>query len=166
MGISETILAAGIGGAATIMAALFQLYTALRVKTKTDSRPKKSTVVRSYTAIAALMIASAASGYLVAEFRQQQAIADAHAMHEEIRGMRDEINTRLEALKHTAEQLTRERSAGDEPSIDAEALVLVRGPVDRACNDTSGDTSACDAVSAPATAGSVGPPVVAAEGAL
>jgi len=33
MGIPETILAAGIGGAATVMAAMFQLYTALRVKT-------------------------------------------------------------------------------------------------------------------------------------
>ena len=52
MGISETILAAGIGGAATIMAALFQLYTALRVKPKTDARSKKTSTLRSYTAIA------------------------------------------------------------------------------------------------------------------
>ena len=149
MGISETILAAGIGGAATIMAALFQLYTALRVKTKTDSRPKKTNMLRSYAAIAALMIASAAGGYVFAEFRQQQSIEDARAMHEEIRGMRDEINAQLQALKQTAEHLARERGASDEPPADAETMVLARGPVDRACNETGSDTSACDAAPNP-----------------
>jgi len=79
------------------MAAVFQLYTALRVKSKTDSRPKKTSVLRSYAAIAALMIASAAGGYVFAEFRQQQAIEDARAMHEDLRSMRDEINARAAA---------------------------------------------------------------------
>jgi predicted lipoprotein len=155
MGISETILAAGIGGAATIMAALFQLYTALRVKPKADSRPKKTTLVRSYTAIAALMIASAAGGYLFAEFRQQQSIEDARAMHEEIRSMRDEITAQLQALRRTAERPAPERSAGDEPPADAEALVLARGPVDRACNDTDGN--ACDAAPEPTAAPAAAP---------
>jgi hypothetical protein len=159
MGISETILAAGIGGAATIMAALFQLYTALRVKTKADSRPKKTSMLRSYAAIASLMIASAAGGYMFAEFRQQQAIEDARAMHEELRGMRDEINAQLQALKQTAELLARERGAGDEPPADAETLVLARGPVDRACNETGTDTSACDAVPPPVAAAPPSAPV-------
>lgn len=144
MGIPETVLAAGIGGAATITAALFQLYTALRVKTKPDQRPKKGSILRSYIAIAALMFASAASGYLFAEFRQQQVIEDARAMHEELRGMRDEINAQLQALKQTAEHLARER--GEEPGADSEELVLARGPADRACEDGSGDAkSACEA---------------------
>ena len=153
MGVSETILAAGIGGAATIMAALFQLYTALRVKTKTDSRPKKTSMLRSYAAIAALMTASAAGGYVFAEFRQQQVIEDARAMHEELRGMRDEINAQLQALKQTAEHLTRERAAGDSPPADADAetVVLARGPVDRACNETGSDASACGDAREPAS---------------
>ena len=164
MGISETILAAGIGGAATIMAAVFQLYTALRVKTKTDSRPKKTKMLRSYAAIAALMIASATGGYVFAEFRQQQAIEDARAMHDELRGMRDEINAELQALKHTAEHLARERGAGDDASADAETMVLARGPVDRACNETGGDASACDATPDPTAAASAGTPVAAGGG--
>jgi hypothetical protein len=165
MGISETILAAGIGGAATIMAALFQLYTALRVKPKTDSRSKKTSILRTYAAIGALMIASAVGGYLFAEFRQQQAIEDARAMHEELRGMRDEINAQLQALKQTAEHLARERGAGDEPPADAETLVLARGPVDRACNETGTDTSACDAIPEPLPAATAETPA-AADGAL
>ena len=164
MGIPETILAAGIGGAATVMAAIFQLYTALRVKTKPDSRPKKTSMLRSYAAIAALMVASAAGGYLFAGFRQQQAIEDARAMHEELRGMRDEINAQLQALKQTTEHLTRERGAGDEPRADAdETVVLARGPADRACTETGSDASACDPAHEPASATST---PVAAAGAL
>jgi len=162
MGISETILAAGIGGAATIMAAFFHLYTALRVKPKTDARPKKTSMLRSYVAIATLMTASAAGGYLFAEFRQQHAIEDARAMHEELRGMRDEINAQLQALKQTAEHSARERGAGDDPAADAETMVLARGPVDRACNETGSDASACDAVPEPAAKTPAGTPVAAA----
>jgi hypothetical protein len=143
MGIPETILAAGIGGAATITAAIFQLYTALRVKTKPDSRPKKTSMLRSYAAIAALMIASAAGGYMLAQFRQQQALEDTRAMHDEIRGMRDEINAELQALKQTTEHLARDH-AGDELSADVETTVLARGPVDRACNETGSDAYACE----------------------
>ncbi len=150
MGIPETILAAGIGGAATITAAVFQLYTALRVKTKPDSRPKKTSMLRSYVAIAVLMIASAAGGYVFAEFRQQQAIEDTRAMREELRGMRDEINAELQALKQTAEHLARERGADNEPAADAESLVLARGPVDRACSETGSDASVCDSLRGPA----------------
>ncbi len=168
MGISETILAAGIGGAATIMAAMFQLYTALRVKSKTDSRPKKTSMLRSYAAIASLMIASAAGGYVFAEFRQQQAIEDARAMHEDLRGMRDEINAQLQALKQTAEHLAHEQRPGDGPPADADAetVVLARGPVDRACNETGGDASACGDAREPASPVEPAATPVAAEGAL
>ena len=109
------------------------------------------------TAFRALM--SAAGGYVFAEFRQQQAIEDARAMHEELRGMRDEINAQLQALKQTAERLARERGASDELPADAEAMVLASGPVDRACNETGSDPDACVAVSAPAAEIPVGAPV-------
>ena len=120
MGISETILAAGIGGAATVTAALFQLYTGMRVKAKAEQRPKKASMLRSSVAIAALMIASAAGGYVYAGFRQQQLIDDARAMHDELRGMRDEINAKLLVLAQTTEHLARERGAENEPAPDVE----------------------------------------------
>ena len=169
MGISETILAAGIGGAATIMAALFQLYTALRIKPKTDSRSKKMSKRRSYAAIGALMIASAAGGYVFAEFRQQQAIEDARAMHEELRGMRDEINAQLQALKQTAEHPAREPGVDNGPDADTETLVLARGPVDRACNAPGNAASACNALGEPVAEPAAQPPAgtpVDADGAL
>ena len=149
MGISETVLAAGIGGAATIMAALFQLYISLRLKTKADARPKKANLLRSSLAIAALMIASAVSGYLFAELRQQQAIEDARALRDELRGMRDEMNAQLQALAQTAEHLAREHGVDNGLPADAETLLLARGPADRACNEASGDASVCDAASEP-----------------
>jgi hypothetical protein len=151
MDISEPIVAAGIGGAATVTAALFQLYTALRVKTKADSRPKKTAMLRSSVAIAALMIASAVGGYVLAEFRQQQILDDARAVHDELRGMREDINTKLLALEQKTEHLARDHGVGDEPPADVETTVLARGPVDRACDETSGDRpAACDTASEPA----------------
>ena len=152
MGIPETILAAGIGGAATVTAALFQLYTTLKVKTKADARPKKANMLRSSFAIAALMIASAAGGYLFAELRQQQVIDDARATRDELRGMRDEMNAQLQALALAAEHLARERGAVTEPAADSESLVLARGAVDRACEDLSGDRpAACETTPVQAT---------------
>lgn len=156
MGIPETIVAAGIGGAATVTAALFQLYTALRVRTKADSRPKKASLLRSSVAIAALMIASATGGYGLSEYRQQQVIDDTRAMRDELRGMRDELDTRLAALTQTAERLAHERDAGRAPA-DTETLVLARGPLDRACEETGDGAAACDSAPPP-----VAPPAEAA----
>jgi len=148
MDISEPIVAAGIGGAATVTAALFQLYTALRIKTKPDSRRRKASMLRSSIAIAALIIASAAGGYMFAEFRQQQIVADARAMHDELRGMREDINAKLLALEQKTEHLTHEHGSGDDALTDVEATVLARGPVDRACDAASSDrATACEAVS-------------------
>ena len=161
MGIPETILAAGIGGAATITAAVFQLYTALRVKTKPDPRQKRASMLRSSISMAALVAASFAGGYLYAEFRQQQAIEDTRAMRDDLRGMRDEINAQLQALAQTAAHLERERRGENELPADAEALVLARGPADRACEDTtSGDRpSTCDAAAPPSQVGPVATPL-------
>jgi len=99
MGISETILAAGIGGAATVVAGLFQLYSVLRMKSKADSRPKKTKMMRSMFSIVALMATSAVGGYLFAEYRQQRALDEMHTMRDELRGMRDELNARLQTLE-------------------------------------------------------------------
>ena len=159
MGIPETIVAAGIGGAATVTAALFQLYTALRVKTKADARPKKSSLLRSSLAIAALMVASAVGGYACSEYLHQQTLEDTRAMRDEMRGMREELNAKLQALAQTAEHLAHERGGSAEPAADTETMVLARGPVDRACADPAGDQAAAGAdAQAPATQG---PPTLA-----
>jgi hypothetical protein len=150
MGIPETIMAASIGAAATITTALFQLYMALRTG-KPDQRRKKASMLKSAAAIAALMIASAAGGYVFAEYRQERALEDVHAVREELRGMRDELNARLKMLTQTAEHLATERDGAGQSSVDTESLVLARGPMDRACDDAG--AAACDSTleAAPAT---------------
>jgi hypothetical protein len=130
------------------------------VKPKADARPKKVSLLRSWAAIGALMIASAGGGYMFAEYRQQQALEDARAMHDELRGMRDEINAKLLALAQTTEHLAHDRAADGESPADIESTVLARGPVDRACEET-GSASPCDAApqstpTTPAVAASAG----------
>jgi flagellar motility protein MotE (MotC chaperone) len=163
MGISETIMAASIGAAATVTTALFQLYTALRTG-KADQRRKKANMLKSTAAIAALMIASAAGGYVFAEYRQQRALEDVHAVREELRGLRDELNARLGMLTQKAEEIARERGTEELPA-DTEAMVLARGPVDRACDALDGErASVCDAALEPtSTAPAVAPPAEGAD---
>jgi hypothetical protein len=96
---SETVVAAIIGAAATLSAALFQLFMALKQRGKFDARPSKRGIgVRAIVSIVALMIASGVGGYLYAELRQQAASEDIH-------NMRDEINAKLQLLATTTEKL-------------------------------------------------------------
>jgi len=87
MGLSETILAAMIGAVATVSGALFQLFMAWRSR-KVDSRPKKGTTARSLLSILALMVASAAGGFLYSEFLKQRNAEDLRAMRDELKDMR------------------------------------------------------------------------------
>src|SRR5678815_3088689 len=87
MGLSETILAAMIGAVATASRALFQLFMAWRPRT-VDSRPKKGTTARSLLSILALMVASAAGGFLYSEFLKQRNAEDLRAMRDELKDMR------------------------------------------------------------------------------
>jgi hypothetical protein len=88
MGLSETILAAMIGAVATVSGALFQLFMAWRSRSKVDSRPKKGTTARSLLSILALMVASAAGGFLYSEFLKQRNAEDLRAMRDELKDMR------------------------------------------------------------------------------
>jgi hypothetical protein len=85
MGLSETILAAMIGALATVSAALFQLFMALRAKSKVEVRPKKGSTMRSVFAMLALMFASAAGGFLYSEFIKQRSGEDMRAMRQELK---------------------------------------------------------------------------------
>ena len=88
MGLSETILAAMIGAIATVSAAIFQLVMAWRSRSKVDSRPKKGTTMRSIFAVMALMVASAAGGFLYSEFLKQRNAEDMRAMRDELKDLR------------------------------------------------------------------------------
>ena len=91
MGLSETILAAMIGAIATVSAALFQLFMAWRSRSKVDTRPKKGTTARSILSILALMVASAAGGFLYSEFLKQRNAEDMRAMRDELKDLRSFI---------------------------------------------------------------------------
>lgn len=88
MGLSETILAAMIGAVATVSAALFQLFMALRAKSKVEVRSKKGSTMRSVLAMLALMVASAAGGFLYSEFIKQRSGEDMRAMRQELKELR------------------------------------------------------------------------------
>jgi hypothetical protein len=144
MGIPETIVAAGIGGAATVTAALFQLYTAVRVKS--GQSPKKASALRSSFGTLMLMIASAASGYVYAQYKQQQAVDDARAVHAELRAMREEINAQLLVLAQATGRLVQDRAAASRSQADvARALAPESG-----CDATGSDPSrACEGAASP-----------------
>jgi hypothetical protein len=89
VGISETILAAMIGAIATVTTALFQLFNSLRQKSKTDARPKRGRTARSLLAVLALMVASAAGGFLYSEFMKQRAGEDLRAMRQELKELKE-----------------------------------------------------------------------------
>lgn len=95
MGLSETILAAMIGAGATVATALFQLMGAFRAKGKTDIRPRRGTALRSILAVTALMVASAAGGFLYSQFLLQRSGEDIRAMRQELRELRDLTATRV-----------------------------------------------------------------------
>jgi hypothetical protein len=85
MGLSETILAAMIGAMATVTTALFQLFNSLRTRNKVEARPRKGSTMRSVLAVLALMVASAAGGFLYSEFLKQRSGEDVRAMRQELK---------------------------------------------------------------------------------
>jgi hypothetical protein len=106
MGLSETIIAASIGAAATISTALFQLFSALRThNSRPDSRQKRGSTIKSIVAVVVLMLVSGVGGFLFSEFRSERTANDMHSM-------RDDINAKLQILAETTSRL----AARDNPS--------------------------------------------------
>jgi hypothetical protein len=101
MGLSETILAAMIGALATVGTALFQLFSSFKQQrsSKLDVRPKKRSTLRSILAVLALMVASAAGGFLYSELMKQRATEDMRAMRDELKEMRSMIAAEREAAR-------------------------------------------------------------------
>jgi len=156
MGIPETIIAAAIGATATVSTAVFQLYTAMRAKSKAEQRPKRKRMLRSALSLGALAIVSAAGGYLFAEFRLQDAIDDVRTVHQEVHGMRDELNAKLQMLAQTTEHATPAVGGDDKSLAEAEATLLARGCADDACDEAHGErVTLCATVPHGARAGAV-----------
>jgi hypothetical protein len=108
MGLSETIIAASIGAAATVSTALFQLFSALRSNNRIDMRPKKGSTVKSIAAVVALMVVAAVGGFLFSEFRNERNSLD-------MQSMRDDINSKLQVLAQTTERLAMRSDAQAAP---------------------------------------------------
>jgi hypothetical protein len=96
MDLSETIVAAMIGGIATVTTALFQIFSSIKNRSKLDVRPRRGSTMRSILAVMALMIASAVGGFLYAELLKQREGDELRAMRMELRELK-EITTAARA---------------------------------------------------------------------
>lgn len=122
MGISETILAAMIGAIATVSTAMFQLFSVLRNRGKVDARPKRGMTLRSVLAVFALMVASAAGGFLYSEFIKQRAGEDIRAMRAEMKELRD-LTARVAAEQKEPRLLAAQPApTGSKPSLTPTSL--------------------------------------------
>ena len=146
MGLSETIIAATIGAAATLSTALFQLFSAIKNSHKSDSRPKRGNTARSIIAVIALMLVSAVSGFLFSEFRQERAAQDMHSM-------REELNAKLQTLAATTERLAAAREQSSPSAEGTTKQVVAREAslfipactLDTGCSETNAQTELlCD----------------------
>jgi hypothetical protein len=90
MGLSETILAAMIGAAATMLTALSQLMLSLRAKARAETRPRRN-AMRSFMWMVALLVASAVGGFAYSELRAERT-------REDTRELRQELTDQLQAL--------------------------------------------------------------------
>jgi hypothetical protein len=120
MGLSETIMAAMIGALATVTTALFQLFSSFKQQrtSRVDSKPRKGSTLRSVLAVLALMVASAAGGFLYSEFMKQRAAEDMRAMRDELKEMRAMIAAEREAAR------TEVAAPADSASMPNKAVTL------------------------------------------
>lgn len=144
MGMSETVLAAMIGAAATLATALFSLFS--NARGKTDARSKRS-LFKATLSIAALMAASALAGYFYAEMRADTTRRDLQAMREEISSQLKAVassTARIESLQTSRVQATAlpivQLTAAVAAPKEVESVVHVP-----ACNSAVAAEGRCDA---------------------
>jgi len=102
MGLSENILAAMIGATATCLTAVFQLFLAFRSRSKAETRPKRSSGVRSLLSVVAIIMASAVAGFGYSELRAERAREDTRSLREELAQQRQALGlytAQLEQLR-------------------------------------------------------------------
>ena len=125
MGMSETITAAMIGAAATMAAAVFNLFMAFRARTKTESKPKKG-AARSLFSVFAIVLASAVGGFAYSELRAERIREDTRELRAELTEQREALlNAQRQAVASIDAQFDRLRAAqaGGGGTTDA-ALML------------------------------------------
>jgi hypothetical protein len=121
VGVSESILAAAIGGIATVGTALVQLIIAWRKQTG-DRRTLKGGGFRSLLWMLALMLASGVSGFAYSQYRNQERRDDDRALRQELQQQSQTLAAsaiRLEQVRFSAQaaaddlaQLAAERRRG------------------------------------------------------
>jgi hypothetical protein len=151
MGVSETIIAASIGAAATVMTALFQLFGAIRNSSRSGAPPKRGSTRRSIVAVLALMIASGVGGFMYSELRQERASQD-------LRSIRDELSAKLQMVEaNTARLAAREAApapmsgavASTYQPIEREAAIYVPACGNGECSEAQPQSMAlCDTIPA------------------
>ncbi len=111
MDLSETIVAAMIGAAATVATATFQLFLAFRSR-KADSKPRRSSGVRSTLAVFGLVLGAAVAGFAYSELRVERE-------RESARAMEQRISDRLQALADVQLAQLRNGNLADEAALPA-----------------------------------------------
>jgi hypothetical protein len=105
MGLSETIVAAMIGAAATIMTATFQLLMVIRGKAKAETRPKRN-ATRSLVTLGVIVLASAIGGFAYSELRAERTREDTRQLREALSTQLRELATSTERLEHLRTEQT------------------------------------------------------------
>jgi hypothetical protein len=121
MGLSETILAAMIGAAATMLTALSQLMLSLRAKAKAEMRPRRN-AMRSLMWMVALLVASAVGGFAYSELRAERT-------REDTRELRQELTDQLQALVASTAKL---ELLGGEHSDELASLANTAAAIEQA----------------------------------
>jgi len=116
MDLSETVIAAMIGAGATVATATFQLFVAFRSR-KADSKPKRSSGIRSALAVFGLVLGAAVAGFAYSELRMERE-------REDTRAMEQRISDRLQALANGP--LAQHRNGNG--ANDATLLAAAGGP--------------------------------------
>jgi hypothetical protein len=110
MDLSETIVAAMIGGAATMATAMFQLFLAFRSR-KADVKPRKGTGLRSMLAVFLIVLGAAVAGFAYSELRSEQS-------RERTLALQEKLSQQVEAFASSARRLELLRSGSStDPSV-------------------------------------------------
>jgi hypothetical protein len=137
MDLSETIIAAMIGAGATVATATFQLFMAFRSR-KADSKPKRSSGVRSTLAVFGLVLGAAVAGFAYSELRAERERENTMAMEQR-------ISDRLQALALANGQLTQLRNGNgaDNGADEATLLAAAGGSRPPARSEATAHIAAC-----------------------
>jgi hypothetical protein len=127
VGLSDSVLAAMIGAAATIGTALFQLIHNWRAQAAGDRRTKRGGF-RSLMMLLLIMAASAVAGYALSEYRAQTLRDETHALRLELQQqvkILEASTARLELVNRNADEQTHIAELRREGENGVEALVQV-----------------------------------------